>query len=400
MHRIDKSKDPNFWSVRVSQDVRIVVHRMASSLLLAYVDHHDKAYAWAERRRIEAHPRTGAIQIVEARELMEEDALAASASRPGATAPRQPRLFEDLTDDDLLSIGVPADWVGDVSNATEEAFDQLEQFLPSEAYDALLSYAIEGVFQAPSRAPSSALSATAKQPHVRVVDSASALQFALDDRPTPWNSRRRANFRQFLMNDFRGVRTGNPLTRRAAESYCSYVARAESALNIALDSQDLSQPGLATIIDRLRLAQTRALIPDTTLLSCISGLRAYAQFRGTRGPSQGGEPATLGPARQIRRPKLGHSAGFRAFLLSDYGKAAGGPLAAASAGSYCSYINQIETFLAIDLDDEDLSDAGIESLVHRVRARQRAANLGDKTISDWTSGLRAYARYRDRKTAP
>src|SRR4051794_12242884 len=71
-HRIDRSKDPNFWSVRVNRDVRIIVHRTAASVLLAYVDHHDKAYAWAERRRIEAHPTTGAVQIVEVRERVEE----------------------------------------------------------------------------------------------------------------------------------------------------------------------------------------------------------------------------------------------------------------------------------------------------------------------------------------
>src|SRR6058998_1741989 len=65
LHRIDRSKDPNFWSVRVNRDLRIVVHKTAASLLLAYVDHHDKAYTWAERRRIEAHPATGAVQIVE-----------------------------------------------------------------------------------------------------------------------------------------------------------------------------------------------------------------------------------------------------------------------------------------------------------------------------------------------
>ncbi|RWC95952.1 MAG: DNA helicase, partial [Mesorhizobium sp.] len=64
-HRIDKSKDPNFWSVRVSRDIRIIVHKTGASLMLAYVDHHDDAYKWAERRRIETHPATGAIQIVE-----------------------------------------------------------------------------------------------------------------------------------------------------------------------------------------------------------------------------------------------------------------------------------------------------------------------------------------------
>ena len=42
------------------------------SLLLAYVGHHDDAYRWAERRRIETHPKTGALQIVEVRERVEE----------------------------------------------------------------------------------------------------------------------------------------------------------------------------------------------------------------------------------------------------------------------------------------------------------------------------------------
>lgn len=45
-HKLEHSKDPNFWSVRVSRDVRIVVHKTDTSLLLCYVDHHDAAYQW------------------------------------------------------------------------------------------------------------------------------------------------------------------------------------------------------------------------------------------------------------------------------------------------------------------------------------------------------------------
>ena len=74
-HRIDKSKDPNFWSIRANRDIRVVVHKTAASFLVCYVDHHDDAYKWAERRRIETHPKTGAAQIVEVRELVEEIAL-------------------------------------------------------------------------------------------------------------------------------------------------------------------------------------------------------------------------------------------------------------------------------------------------------------------------------------
>ena len=46
-HKLDRAKDSNFWSVRVNADIRIIVHRTASSILLVYVDHHDDAYRWA-----------------------------------------------------------------------------------------------------------------------------------------------------------------------------------------------------------------------------------------------------------------------------------------------------------------------------------------------------------------
>src|SRR5215469_13938643 len=71
-HKLDKPRDPNFSSVRVSKDIRLIVHRTANSLLLCYVDHHDKAYQWAERRKLETHPKTGAAQFVEVRETFQE----------------------------------------------------------------------------------------------------------------------------------------------------------------------------------------------------------------------------------------------------------------------------------------------------------------------------------------
>jgi mRNA-degrading endonuclease RelE of RelBE toxin-antitoxin system len=42
-HKLDKAKDKNFWSARVSSDIRLIVHQTAASLLLCYVDHHDAA---------------------------------------------------------------------------------------------------------------------------------------------------------------------------------------------------------------------------------------------------------------------------------------------------------------------------------------------------------------------
>src|SRR4030065_2951092 len=69
-HKLDKAKDKNFWSVRVSGDIRLIVHKTAASMLLCYVDHHDKAYDWAERRKLETHPMTGAAQLVEIRQTV------------------------------------------------------------------------------------------------------------------------------------------------------------------------------------------------------------------------------------------------------------------------------------------------------------------------------------------
>ena len=59
LHKLEKAKDRNFWSVRVNADIRIIVHRTPGSFLLCYVGHHDKAYDWAERRKLEAHPNAG-----------------------------------------------------------------------------------------------------------------------------------------------------------------------------------------------------------------------------------------------------------------------------------------------------------------------------------------------------
>ncbi|TIP79028.1 MAG: hypothetical protein E5X63_35825, partial [Mesorhizobium sp.] len=156
LHRIDKSKDPNFWSARVNRDVRLIVHKTVDSLLVAYVDHHDDAYAWAERRRIEAHPRTGAIQIVEVRERVEDVAPATfdfvfpEPARGKEAEAAAPGLFSALDDDALLSIGVPADWLADVRAANEDGFFVLAGHLPAEASEALLEYAATGRLATPA----------------------------------------------------------------------------------------------------------------------------------------------------------------------------------------------------------------------------------------------------------
>ncbi len=151
-HRIDKSKDQNFWSIRVNRDIRIIIHKTAGSFLVCYVDHHDDAYTWAERRRIDAHPKTGAAQIVEVRERVEE--IPVFESMPGFSETQAPRPlpgkpatfpFESLGVEDILQFGVPEDWVEDIKGATEDRFLDLAIHLPGEASEALLEYISTGL---------------------------------------------------------------------------------------------------------------------------------------------------------------------------------------------------------------------------------------------------------------
>ena len=117
-HKLEKAKDKNFWSVRVSSDIRLIVHKNDTSLLLCYVDHHDKAYDWAERRKLETHPKTGAAQLVEIRETVKEILVPIYVQTETATTPKPVAediaIFAKVPDDELLSYGVPAEWFVDV----------------------------------------------------------------------------------------------------------------------------------------------------------------------------------------------------------------------------------------------------------------------------------------------
>lgn len=146
-HKLDKAKDKNFWSVRVSSDIRIIVHRTEQSVLLCYVDHHDKAYAWAERRKLEVHPKTGAAQLVEIRETVKEIVVPTYVPQSMPANRPAPPIFTHLSEERLLDVGVPQEWLADVKNATEDSLLLLAEHLPAEAAEALLELATGGIVE-------------------------------------------------------------------------------------------------------------------------------------------------------------------------------------------------------------------------------------------------------------
>src|ERR1017187_6919357 len=139
-HKLEKAKDPHFWSVRVSLDIRLIVHRTESSLLLCYVNHHDNAYQWAERRKLETHPKTGAAQLVEIRETVREIAIPKYVEVEQAGPPKA-LLFAGIPDEQLLGYGVPTEWLDEVRQATDATVLELADHLPAEAAEALLNLA-------------------------------------------------------------------------------------------------------------------------------------------------------------------------------------------------------------------------------------------------------------------
>ena len=150
-HKLDRAKDKNFWSVRVSRDIRIIVHRTKNSLLACFVGHHDPAYKWAERRRLEVHPKTGAAQLIEIPERVEKPQ---PDYQPPSAIPQpvKPAVFANIPDEILLRYGVPQDWLEDVKKADEDTLLVLVDHLPAEAAEALLELATGGTPQEPPEA--------------------------------------------------------------------------------------------------------------------------------------------------------------------------------------------------------------------------------------------------------
>ena len=187
-HKLDRAKDPNFWSVRVNADIRLIVHRWQSNLLLVYVDHHDDAYKWAERRKIERHPTTGAMQLVEVRERIEEveNFQPRAVPEPVAVAPEaKPKLFDNLRKFELMAFGVPEEWVNDVRAATEDTLFDIISHLPQEAQEALLKLAVGEKPEPPATTPVEAdpFAHPDAQRRFRVLTNIEELERALD---YPW----------------------------------------------------------------------------------------------------------------------------------------------------------------------------------------------------------------------
>jgi superfamily I DNA/RNA helicase/mRNA-degrading endonuclease RelE of RelBE toxin-antitoxin system len=205
MHKVDKARDKNFWSARVSRDIRLIVHKTNASFLLCYVGHHDPAYEWAERRKLETHPTTGAAQLVEIRETVKEIAVPKYVEVEQAAPPKLP-LFANISDDDLLGYGVPTDWLKDVRGANEDSILDLADHLPGEAFEALFNLATGVTPPAPHIAAvgTDPFAHPDAQRRFRVMTNVEELERALDYPWEKWSVFLHPAQRELVQGDYNG----------------------------------------------------------------------------------------------------------------------------------------------------------------------------------------------------
>ncbi|ROZ76151.1 3'-5' exonuclease [Ramlibacter sp. WS9] len=294
LHKLDKAKDKHFWSVRVGSDIRLIVHKTPASLLLCYVDHHDKAYRWAERRKLETHPTTGAAQWVEIRERVEEVAVTRPlvAAEPAARswtieAPQKVQLFADRSDSELLSYGVPTEWLADVRVADEDALMALTDHLPKEAAEALLEIATGGTPSVAQVAPvgTDPFAHPDAQRRFRVMNDVEELERALSSPWEKWTTFLHPAQREWVERDYSGPArvSGSAGTGKTivALHRAVFLARNHPESRVLLAT--FSEPLASALHQKLRLliGATPRLAERLEVLSLIGvGERLYAAKMG------------------------------------------------------------------------------------------------------------------------
>ena len=129
-------KDDKLRSIRANQDVRIILAAAEKEdlYLMLYVDHHDDAYNWASKKKIEINPNTGSLQVFTVEEAIESE----EPKENGVAS--QPGIFDAIRDRQLLQLGVPEEALQLVREMKIEAdleTAKISEQIPVDAYEGL-----------------------------------------------------------------------------------------------------------------------------------------------------------------------------------------------------------------------------------------------------------------------
>ena len=133
--KIAGAMDPNMRSIRIDGSYRAIVLKPDEGNIhvLLWADKHDDAYQWATRHSCSVNSETGALQVYQPRQAVEQAPEPLAADEPG--------IFGKLKRRELLRLGVPARMVSEVLGIRDEAdLEEMAPRLPVEAYEALFLY--------------------------------------------------------------------------------------------------------------------------------------------------------------------------------------------------------------------------------------------------------------------
>jgi mRNA-degrading endonuclease RelE of RelBE toxin-antitoxin system len=125
----------NIFSIRISRGGRIIMAKFESTYFLLHVDpnQHDKANNWARNKKIDWNIVTGAIQIFNTN--VEEFTERIEKKTDNSS---QPRIFENYTEEELKTLGVPNDWISAVIKIrNEDDLLDMSDALPEDAWNNL-----------------------------------------------------------------------------------------------------------------------------------------------------------------------------------------------------------------------------------------------------------------------
>ncbi|MEA3386819.1 MAG: UvrD-helicase domain-containing protein, partial [Thermodesulfobacteriota bacterium] len=121
-------------------------------------------------------------------------------------APSKPLLFANTTAEELLSYGVPVEWLDDARNANEDTVLELADHLPSEAAEALLDLAtgVKPQVAQPVTAGDDPFEHPDAQRHFRIMNNLEELERALEYPWEKWTVFLHPEQKQLVERDYSG----------------------------------------------------------------------------------------------------------------------------------------------------------------------------------------------------
>ena len=137
VHPLERANsDPSFRSARINDDLRLILAQKGSKYILLHVDHHDKAYEWAEGKTLKKS-RFNAIYLQDFIAEEKEKGLEVEEF----SFQELPALLveKNIRKKDLINLGVPevhADYLMEIKN--DDRFLEFISFFPEEIQEGLV----------------------------------------------------------------------------------------------------------------------------------------------------------------------------------------------------------------------------------------------------------------------